>query len=222
MLGFEEQKVCSGIADLYGDQFVYILSHSNLTNSEICGLVISPSCGATYDYPNGQKWMIPLLPLNATAERLLANLENTTKTMATSHSTSITNVSTILHLSDIHLDLYYQMNTFASCNEPLCCRAESTKSPQSFSAGYWGSFGNCDAALVTIQSLINTIALDYSDEYKYLLFTGDYIAHDVWNTTKNEIIATTRKLNGMFRQSIPKNKIVIPVIGNHEGYPVNQ
>ena len=91
-----------------------------------------------------------------------------------------------------------------------------------FNSGYWGSFGNCDSALRTVQSLISTIAQDHSDQYQYLLFTGDYIAHDVWNTTKEEIIATTRQLNTVFRQNIPTGKVVIPVIGNHEGNPVNQ
>lgn len=73
-----------------------------------------------------------------------------------------------------------------------------------------------------IQNMIQSVSRSYADQYKYLIFTGDYIAHDVWNTTKSEIISTTRSLNEMFKNTIPKDKVVIPVIGNHEGYPVDQ
>lgn len=220
-LGYEERKVCSGLSELFGEEFVYILSHSNLTHSEICGLVISPSCSTLENYPHGLKWMMPLERLN-TSLQVRLNSHRTMNRLISGRSMVTGNKSTILHLSDIHLDLYYQVNAYAACSEPLCCRAGSTKASNSHPAGFWGSFGNCDSALRTVQSLISTIAQDHSDQYRYLLFTGDYIAHDVWNTTKAEIITTTRRLNTLFRANIPADKVVVPVIGNHEGYPVNQ
>lgn len=106
--------------------------------------------------------------------------------------------------------------------EPLCCREQSTKTRFSQSAGYWGGMGSCDSSMHLIQNMIQSVSRSYADQYKYLIFTGDYIAHDVWNTTKSEIISTTRSLNEMFKNTIPKDKVVIPVIGNHEGYPVDQ
>lgn len=108
------------------------------------------------------------------------------------------------------------------CQEPLCCRAKSGATGISKPAGYWGSMGNCDLVLRTVEAMISNIANQHAHDYRYMIFTGDYIAHDVWNTTKEEIIRTTSVLNNLFRQNVPKDKIVIPVIGNHEGYPVDQ
>lgn len=128
----------------------------------------------------------------------------------------------ILQVSDIHLDQYYEPKSMTYCQEPLCCRASSSATGISKPAGYWGSMGNCDLALRTVENMISTIASEHSNDYRYMIFTGDYIAHDVWNTTKSEIIRTTRMLNNLFKRTIPKDKIIIPVIGNHEGYPVDQ
>lgn len=224
-LGYEERKVCDGISNLFGEEFVYILSHSKLTHSEICGLVISPSCSSYDDYPNGQKWHIPLLPLNASQHQALMRREIANHRFGGPTGQRLSpsaNVSSILHLSDIHLDLYYQVNAYAECSEPLCCRAGSSGNAGSTPAGYWGSFGNCDSVLRTVQSLVSTITNDHGDQYSYILFTGDYIAHDVWNTTKAEILATTRTLNSLFKKTFPTGKVILPVVGNHEGYPVNQ
>ncbi|KAJ6221457.1 hypothetical protein RDWZM_000002 [Blomia tropicalis] len=220
-LGYEERHICSGIADLFGEEFVYILSNSKLSHTEICGLVIAPRCSSNNDYPYAPKWIIPLTKLNSTLKEMLINRQSEEE-QSLNKNLAKANNSEILHLSDIHLDMYYQMNAYASCSEPLCCRTGSSHSSKSFHAGYWGSFGNCDTTIRTLESLISTVANDYADQYRYLLFTGDYIAHDVWNTSKQEIITTTRKLNKIFRQNIPEGKIVIPVIGNHEGFPVNQ
>ena len=134
-LGYEERKVCSGIADLFGEEFVYILSHSNLTHSEICGLVISPSCSADENYPNDPKWTIPLAPMNTSLEKALASHRTMDRLMAARAMKPSGNLSTILHLSDIHLDLYYQVNAYASCSEPLCCRTGSSQTSKSQPAG---------------------------------------------------------------------------------------
>lgn len=132
------------------------------------------------------------------------------------------NESTILHLSDLHLDIYYQPNAPAACSEPLCCRATSTANKRSYGAGFWGSMDNCDSVLRTIENLLTTISQQHSDQYRYLLLTGDYIPHDIWNTTKDEIIHTTRTFNGLIKKHVPADKIIIPVIGNHESHPVDQ
>ncbi|KAH9402553.1 Sphingomyelin phosphodiesterase [Tyrophagus putrescentiae] len=206
-LGYEERQVCAGISDLYGEEFVYILAHSNLTHSEICGLVISPSCSSLEDYPNGRKWTMPLLPLSSAQQQALMGRAIANSVVPTSRSLkSSNNVSSILHLSDIHLDLYYQVNAYSECNEPLCCRAGSSGNAGSQPAGYWGSFGNCDSVLRTVQSLVDAVTKEHVDQYRYVLFTGDYLAHDVWNTTKAEIVTTTRRLNGIFKAAIPAGK----------------
>lgn len=131
------------------------------------------------------------------------------------------NVSTILQLTDIHLDMNFQYRAVANCKEPLCCQEGSTPKSVSYPAGMWGSMGNCDSVLRTVNNLAHAIG-NLSDQYRYVLFSGDYISHDVWKTSKAQVINTTRVLNQLFRKSIPKDKIVLPLIGNHEGHPVDQ
>lgn len=132
------------------------------------------------------------------------------------------NVSNILQLSDIHLDMEYMMNTPADCVEPVCCRVNSTpKGPYKIMAGFWGGLTKCDTATRMVENLAQMARL-MSDQYQYVLFSGDYVSHDIWRTTKGQIKASTRTVNTIFRKYIPSDKIIIPVIGNHEGYPADQ
>ena len=76
----------------------------------------------------------------------------------------------VLHISDLHPDLFYTPGSEVDCQEPVCCRANVTSSislEEAFSkiekgevhqvndsnvkkpAGYWGSTGNCDLPLQT-------------------------------------------------------------------------
>ena len=45
----------------------------------------------------------------------------------------------VLHLADIHLDLFYKEGAPTLCGEPYCCRTDNTAKNGSFPAGYWGS-----------------------------------------------------------------------------------
>ncbi|XP_027205586.2 sphingomyelin phosphodiesterase-like isoform X2 [Dermatophagoides pteronyssinus] len=223
-LGYEESRVCEGLSQLFGEELIYVLVHSSLQNSEICGLVIGTSCMSTSAlYPHSDKWKLPLLPLSNYVTNVLLDLEHRQKWREENAvSVQQTNQSTILHLSDLHLDIYYQPNAPAGCSEPLCCRSTSTSNKRSHAAGFWGSMDNCDSVLRTVENLLTTISQQHSDKYRYLLLTGDYIPHDIWNTTKEEIIHTTRTFNGLIKKHVPNDKIIIPVIGNHESNPVDQ
>lgn len=144
------------------------------------------------------------------------------KNIEQKQTTDLKNISTILHLSDLHLDLYYQINSVANCREPLCCRSSSTPKKESFPAGNWGSMGYCDPPKRMLDNLLETISTQFSNDYRYVLLTGDYIPHDIWNTTREEISRVTRTITEQIRKYISKDKIVIPTIGNHESHPVDQ
>ncbi|KAH7637452.1 sphingomyelin phosphodiesterase isoform X2 [Dermatophagoides farinae] len=222
-LGYEEYRVCEGLSQLFGEELIYILIHSTLSHSEVCGLVIGTSCMPnSARYPYSDKWKLPLLPLSNDVTNVLLDLEHRQKWREENALQVEQNVSTILHLSDLHLDIYYQPNAPAACSEPLCCRATSTANKRSHAAGMWGSMDNCDSVLRTIENLLATISQHHSDQYRYLLLTGDYIPHDIWNTTKDEIVHTTRTFNALIKKHVPSDKIIIPVIGNHESHPVDQ
>lgn len=73
--GYQEKKVCDGLSDLFGEEFIYIVTHSTLNRFEICGLILSPNCfGEIKDYPSGEKWTLPLKPLNTSHLQALASL----------------------------------------------------------------------------------------------------------------------------------------------------
>ena len=219
---YEDHRVCTGIADLYGDEFIYILKHSKLYANEICGLIISPTCmSSSANFPIGKEWNLLGEEINIKDDIREKLQRRKQKNLLFAQDQQ--NVSTILHISDLHLDQKYKVNTYSYCTEPLCCRSMSIPTSKSTRAGYWGSFGNCDSNIHNIENLFQTVTADpFKSQYKYVIFTGDYIAHDVWLTTKEEIVNTTKRLNGEFKRRMPQNKIIIPVIGNHEGHPVDQ
>lgn len=61
----------------------------------------------------------------------------------------------ILHLSDLHVDLQYDEGSAVNCDHPLCCRhAFGDPGPGEEAAGYWGSHGECDIPLHTLDDLV--------------------------------------------------------------------
>lgn len=52
------------------------------------------------------------------------------------------------------------------------------------------------------------------------MWTGDVAPHDIWNVTRHEVISQMKLVTGLIKQyaRVP----VYPVIGNHEGVPVNR
>jgi sphingomyelin phosphodiesterase len=57
-------------------------------------------------------------------------------------------------------------------------------------------------------------------EINYIVVTGDYSPHDVWNTTKQSIVTDSRTVTTLLKNQFPQ-ELVVPVLGNHEGFPVN-
>lgn len=52
------------------------------------------------------------------------------------------------------------------------------------------------------------------------MWTGDVAPHDIWNVTRREVISQMKLVTNLIKQyaRVP----VYPVIGNHEGVPVNR
>ena len=52
------------------------------------------------------------------------------------------------------------------------------------------------------------------------MWTGDVAPHDIWNVTKPEVLSQMKLVTNLIKQyaRVP----VYPVIGNHEGIPVNR
>ena len=52
------------------------------------------------------------------------------------------------------------------------------------------------------------------------MWTGDIAPHDIWNVTRHEVLSQIKLVTNLMKQytRVP----VYPVIGNHEGVPVNR
>lgn len=131
-------------------------------------------------------------------------------------------VTTFVHITDIHIDPYYEVGSLNECNEPLCCRATSglpAPGDKRRRAGRWGDYGNCDVPVRTLRNALNRIREKHADA-EYWLWTGDISPHDIWNISKAEAANHVRLVTKMVRD-YSNGLPVFPVIGNHEAHPVN-
>ena len=108
-----------------------------------------------------------------------------------------------MHISDLHIDLFYTAGAESKCNEPVCCRVNSVanasisqlrdqqqqvqyleiedaavKQP----AGFWGSLNDCDLPLQTLDLFTKEVeAMDLD----LIIWTGDNTPHDVWKQSQS-------------------------------------
>ncbi|CAG2110458.1 unnamed protein product, partial [Medioppia subpectinata] len=199
----EPNRVCVGTLNIMSDPVVYILQNSTITIPEMCGVLLDPQCmqHLGLNVTQAVNWVLPLpkpKPFNPSPD--------SGKQMK------------MLHMTDIHLDLYYTPGSNALCDEPMCCR--STSHGHNYSAGYWSETASvCDTPLSFTEEAVKHIGNNHKD-LDFVIWTGDSVPHDGWNCSVEEnldhIYATTnlvkKYLNG---------KSVFPIIGNHEPYPFN-
>lgn len=89
----------------------------------------------------------------------------------------------IVHISDLHPDLYYTEGFPVDCTEPVCCRSNSTaKGNSTKKAGYWGSIGSCDLPIQTFDIFLGEIQKLNPDA---IIWTGDNTPHDIWQQTQS-------------------------------------
>ncbi|CAG2164373.1 unnamed protein product [Oppiella nova] len=213
----EDRRVCGGLSDLFSNEIYYIIRHTNLSRSEVCATLIGAQC-LSDPCAKRLEWEVNLTDSNHTS----INTESTEysyNTYDNNISKSVGNAK-VLHLSDLHIDPYYTTGADSDCGEPLCCRPTSAKGKGR--AGFWGDYNACDSPKYTIEKLMAYINTTIADDYEYIIWTGDITAHDVWNTTRETIVNGSRSLTSLITKYISNGKLVFPVVGNHEGLPVNQ
>jgi len=79
-------------------------------------------------------------------------------------------ISSFVHITDIHIDPYYEPGSLNDCNEPLCCRSTSGPVPlgeKRRQAGRWGDYGNCDTPIRTLRSALNRIREQHSNVSRF-------------------------------------------------------
>ena len=129
----------------------------------------------------------------------------------------------VLHLADVHWDPEYLEGSLANCFKDgysLCCRASSGNvTDPSDAAGYWGDYRTCDMPWRTIENAVAHMAQVHSDA-AYIIWTGDLVPHDMWDTSKEENIMINDRLLNLMKQYFP-NTPLYATLGNHEGSPAN-
>ena len=129
-------------------------------------------------------------------------------------------------ITDTHLQLDYQIGKVINCNIPLCCRNtpeelgfKNNKNHKNEEIKYslkYGASGKCDSNLEVLKSFAKEIKKEKLD---FVLFTGDFSAHDVWEVQQEDIIKSTQISVDIMSSEIGEDLPIYPAIGNHEKAP---
>lgn len=213
---YESPLVCSRISKLFNHEIVKVLSHGLITPDQVCGYLSKNKCG-TYRNPMGD-WEVNLNVSASLNQAKLARLHSDTEKPRDSRKPF-----RVIHISDTHIDLKYEQGSRAVCDEPLCCRKESHPTNGSdIKAGYWGSRGECDLPIRTLESALKAInaSMHASDDIKYIIWTGDIQPHDVWDQNKKSAMRIYDSVFSKIFEYLP-NARIFPTLGNHEMVPVD-
>jgi sphingomyelin phosphodiesterase len=71
-----------------------------------------------------------------------------------------------------------------------------------------------------VEALLKAVQREFPSP-DFVLWAGDDAPADVWETSEAEILASVGNLSALVRAALP-GVPVLPTVGNHEGFPVNQ
>ncbi|KAF5302829.1 hypothetical protein FQA39_LY02009 [Lamprigera yunnana] len=117
-VGFKIQNevVCSGVFDVFSPEVLAALKVTKLGPKEICGMFETEVCEDEVDEKHVWTINIPSLSSQPKKERTVPEVNKPTLK--------------VLQISDTHLDLKYLVGSNANCDEPLCCRPNSSLKKQ--------------------------------------------------------------------------------------------
>lgn len=127
---------------------------------------------------------------------------------------------TIVHITDVHIDPYYNPGGNAVCKQGACCRLNQgpPENPES-AAGQWGDYRDCDSPWEAAVDIVKHIKSQYN-QIDLIYFTGDIVDHFTWETTKNGNLEIMKRFFDLLREEFPGIPI-FPILGNHEAHPGN-
>ena len=131
-----------------------------------------------------------------------------------------------IQLTDTHLQLDYQTGKVVNCNIPLCCRNtpeelgfknnKNHKGEELLFSKKYGAAGKCDTSLEVLKSFAKEAK---KIKHDFILFTGDFSAHHVWEVAQEDITDITQISVDEVAKEIGDDIPIYPVIGNHEKAP---
>lgn len=124
-----------------------------------------------------------------------------------------------MHLTDVHLDLNYTVNSSIVCDYPICCHAEhGFPNSQSSQAPEYGS-SKCDTPIKLLDSALDYIKEEMSD-VDGVLITGDFSAHNEWEKTAETVVEIRKLVEEKIQETLDVKMITAP--GNNEYLPDHQ
>jgi len=131
----------------------------------------------------------------------------------------------MVQITDIHMDIFYTPNVSLKCGETICCRPLDPKfalideESDSQKSGYWGTLANCDVPPWTVEAVLKYIGEKIKPDI--VVWLGDNIYSKFINVTKNTETDVLVQLTEKVKKFIGNNTAILPVIGNHEAYPID-
>lgn len=200
--------VCKGMVDVNTPTIKYILKENpNILSATFCGIFMqADDCG-----PDTSIFDINFkLPTQQIPKKINPEIKNLTTPKN----------YTILHITDIHLDPFYESGGNAVCGKGACCRKNQGKpSNESSAAGKWGDYRDCDTPWEAVVDLVEQIKREHK-KIDVIYYTGDIVDHFSWEITKEGNTDSIKKVFKLLRESF-QNIPIFPVLGNHEAYPSN-
>ncbi|KAH8776915.1 Metallo-dependent phosphatase-like protein, partial [Hyaloscypha finlandica] len=124
----------------------------------------------------------------------------------------------VVHISDIHVDLSYEVGANYDCTKNICCRPYTTADAPgntNYPAGKYGEH-TCDSPVTLEESLYSAIE-SLVPGNAFTIFTGDVVEGAVWLVTDTEV---TNDLNDAYTR-MKRLGQAYAVVGNHDASPVN-
>jgi sphingomyelin phosphodiesterase len=124
----------------------------------------------------------------------------------------------IVHFSDIHVDLSYEVGASYNCTKNICCRpytAADAPGNNSYPAEPYGNH-NCDAPLSLEESMYAAIR-EIVPNAALTLFTGDVVEGAEWVVTNSEVVSDLDSAYG----NMSGLTYVYGAVGNHDVNPIN-
>jgi hypothetical protein len=133
-------------------------------------------------------------------------------------------LSSFLHISDLHMDPYYNACFAAS---PSFCRSFSfvndtrhNEPPAAFCASAFGQYG-CDSPVDLVRAILEDVRTSetaVSVRASFAVVSGDFSAHRMWNVSVT--YDAVRRASVALNETLGSLRIrVLPAIGNNDCFP---
>lgn len=133
----------------------------------------------------------------------------------------------VLHISDFHVELDYQVGSESNCSQSMCCTPHNFHKAASddqilLPARTYGGY-YCDAPKTLLNSSMDSVADVHKDkQFEFAIFTGDMADHDdIRYLTLHSAIEAEKVSYRFMKQAISDIPFYI-TLGNHDSYPYGQ